>query len=150
FNMPAMAGGHRPDLVPLATGAGKSSPLRLYQAAERRSAGAARPVGATIDEAVHLKIPRCASTHVEIPQRTPACRDRVEQGGFDRRGKTFRSFQANSLGGCGRVDARSKQAFRGVYIADADHDVAREQRLLDGSVSPSGRRIQIGAVERIV
>ena len=97
----------------------------------RSAACAACLAAAVVDEIALLKIAGLPIHRDEIAQAAAALRNRRDQGFADRLRQFRIARQADPLRRRLRVDAGLEQAFRRIDIADADHDVACKQHLLD-------------------
>ena len=71
----------------------------------------------------------------KVAQRTAALHDGGRQDVLDGFGQPVVTGPADARGRRLRVDPGAEQAFAGVDVADADHDVARQQHLLDRRIA---------------
>src|SRR5579863_200257 len=129
----------------LAMGTKISGTLPLHDLLDRRAAHAARQTRAIIDKIVELKISAFAVAADEIAQRAAAFVDRGGKRCTHGGGKQVVARERDAPGGRRRPDARAKEAFRGIDVAHADHDIPREQRLLDGNLSAARASMHQGS-----
>lgn len=116
--------------------------LALQQAPNGSLAAQTGLSGPIVHIGMDLKVAGLTARAHIVTQTAAARGQRVGQGVADGLRQTLIARQGNPVRGRSGVDARPEQAFRGIDVADAHHDVPGQQRLLDRQGPASGAFVQ--------
>jgi len=118
--------------------------MRRIVVPQRRQGKAA----AIVNPVALLEVARITVGADEVAQARAAGADRLTQRELDRGHQLGALFERDLAGRLARIDARDKQAFARIDVADA-HDAPRiHEEELDRDARAAGERVQVRCVER--
>src|SRR5690606_13950863 len=127
----------------------ESRTLPLHDLTHRCMTDTAWFAGTAIHKITLLEITRLPVDRNEILERAAALLYRSGQYIAYRLRQPLITLQTDAMCRRTRIDARAKQTFRSIDIADTDHDIARQQHLLDGSATTACMTIQPATIKSV-